>query len=297
LQTETDENSPLVAEEARARDTGDLSDLFFESEDDLLPLDEADDRMDDGNFSDDLNLNTSSSNADIKREKPTKNEHQKTFNPEIALGGDPVHALYSRAQAAMSQNKIQQQTISPQRRPRPHVISQRRSAVVPDHAYDLRFSHRALGFPPLAPVARYRFQPSPQFLRHSRYYQNRRYLNAWNPQASFPSSLSNQRFQKYVDVVDQRSVPTLSPHVDESDANPGSNNLNLHHLMKPAPHTRVMPSVLAPPSLLNQEPEYFFNLTSHLIRSERLDGSRPTAAVFKTREPRSLSSDEQDDEF
>ncbi|KAF2365873.1 Spaetzle [Trinorchestia longiramus] len=292
----------------RSEKEGDLSDVYFESEDALFPIDQAQDRMDDGYLGDEEILFDGATTTAYKSSQRRNHIDRKHLESETAvLHGDPVSSLYSRAEASKPKPKVQMQSIPPQRRPRPHVIGQRRQAALQqpnqDHGYNLRFSPsaRSLRYSPLASLSRYNYQPTQQFLSRRQYYQNRRFRarNGWNPQASFPSNLSNSRFLKYIDSVDSRKISAAS-RVDDVGTDQGSNNLNLNHLLQPAPTSRILPSLIASSQLPNpdtfdsgnvQTPQYFFNLTSHLIRTEQLDSRRPHASAFNTREPRNFFSD------
>lgn len=298
---------------------GDLSDVYFESLDELRLVDEAQERMDDGFVEEEEegggDTQGFATTVQLQQESP-RALHRAVEEKNAVLEGDPVQSIYSRAESQQTKPKITFNHVSPQRRPRPHVMGQRRSSVsrsstrhLPmanqDHGYNLRFSPSARRYSPMMSNKSYRFHPTQQ--ARSRYYQRYRARNGWNPQAAFPASLSNPRFLKYVPNSSPNKVPAKS-RVDDVRGNSGGNNLNLNHLMKPPAvppqaSARILSSSFLvtpqPPSAVTfgtvdvHTPHYFFNLTSHLIRTEQLDSARRSArAIYKSREPRSAASSE-----
>jgi len=87
----------------------------------------------------------------------------------------------------------------------------------------------------------------------------------WNPQASFPQSLSNPNFNKY-------SRNSLK-RVEHDSKNLNYNELTRSRSVKMSPERSAQEYRHEVPALDAQEPQYYFNLTSHLIRSRKLDSS------------------------
>lgn len=95
-------------------------------------------------------------------------------------------------------------------------------------------------------------------------------LSNWNPQGSFPPSLSNPKFKKYSNRMPKTYTVTKSMRDEGKD---GSNNLNFQNLIRHPDMNGVSQEHKNEvyDSLSNDNDQYFFNLTSHLLRSRQLE--------------------------
>ena len=323
-------NDEVLGDRVEEDDPSDLTDVFFESVDDLMTygngneekfedmLHYAQDRMDEGfSTEEEENINQTENQQEIfppdsavDRRKIDDKFLQKVklkIAEHAVLEGDPVHSLYSRANVrAMlkDQHKINPANIAPQRRPRPQHLITRYSRVSLPSIYKNSFDHLQAARDRLLRhrISRYNVprmyqKPSfaPTYRAQPKIYSSS--INGWNPQASFPKSLSNPRFKKYIDtpVVPLKSQLQPSRRESRTSKSLDTQNLKLNHLMEPSSDSNVRPSSSTLPPVLGptvthgtldvQTPHYFFNLTSHLIRSQNLD---PKIRNFRNREPRSV---------
>ena len=289
-------------------DFEDLTDVFYESEDDLLFLGEdAQERMDsdDNPIDDDHYMSQSDLNINSLRLQDIAKVQKHVMDEVVAvLDGEPVHSLYSRVETLKNKPKIPLSSITPQRRPRPHSLSSLRHTR--PSSYNTKYSQSRTMSPYALPSTRYysRYQrPSAQYRGRNYLYpdSSTRYISrkSWNPQASFPTSLSNSRFQQFLNEYpsrQNRKTRHNSPMLDMD----GAKNLNYNHLLQPAPSQIPSNSFVsdndngeavdsANRALNNSPPHYYFNLTSHLIRTRKLDPRY--SAAYKSREPRSVALD------
>lgn len=303
----------------------DLSDVFFESEDDLISYGandrqadhsynlQAEERMDkdwsiDPEENGDLDVIENEKNEervenqeedqpgelneDSKKEqfkdvsaRNTK-ELDKTLNElkikiahHAVLEGEPIHSLYSRVKTLHERQRVPPTAISPQRRPRPNSLVNRFSRVNFPTNFKTRYDpftaakerllnsrHRFGKFSMTNP---YQQAHSRSFAIKNKYNSNR---NGWNPQASFPRTLSNPLFHQLSDNSNQGrdSIPKGRSIYD---------NLSANHRTKSDEIENIDDIVISSPKVGRvsnvNPPQYFFNLTSHLIRSQKRDyGSR-----------------------
>ena len=336
-QDEDVEDIPVMGRsEGEQRFSEDLTNVYFENEDDIqLPEDiPADERMDEGFSDEDEEVKelhdgqVEISGKDLKADKyvPISGKVRSTYEDEDALHksvvndvyavleGEPVNSLYSRVETVHNRQKVPMSNITPQRRPRPNVIRpiitniQQPLVLSPQHSYNLRYTNpqRIIQYSSsniMTPSTRFKYQPQtymsrPLYLSERQLY--RKLSTNWNPQASFPSSLSNPRFSKYLNSNTGATQGLSDYHKNPQDKEYNANNLNLNHLMQPhgdavAPPESFAIATSGPGDLMSGAadaidgltPQYVFNLTSHLIRTQQLDLERPVEA-FKAREPRSI---------
>ena len=308
----------------RAEDDGDLTDVYFMSEDELLLPDTSfQERVDEGFSEEDFIEDEAIAEAGLRY--PIAEPRDATVSPQDDIV-DEVVAVLGRVESFHRKPTTPLGSITPQMRPRVHYYNSQRNmlprhsqkpmVLKQHHSYNLRFSHQPTRMiqyssPNVSPqVNTFQYNPSKPFSNPSKPYSNpskpysnpskpysnpskpytplRRYianhqmyrnLNNWNPQASFPSALSNPRFKKYTDRAGTPEGRSIFLGGDD-----GSNNLNFNHLMQPrSVESERDAEPPSPPAMVPQH--YIFNLTSHLIRSQQID-PRPPPTLYKSREPR-----------